>query len=124
MATAALHNISAGTFDRLLSITIGISAVTHVVILIAALVVPSMLASPPPQEEVIKIEMLVKDLPKGPNIGTQAPIKSQTAARTPDHSLPWKKKKEKVSGQMAMKKKTTRSTQKKLAITAVLRPKK
>lgn len=114
MVTATMKQMTIDNFDRLLSITIGISALLHVVVLVLGLVVPPLFASPPPPTDVIQIEMLVKDLPKGPNIGTQAPTKTQTAARAPDHTLPWKKKPEKVTGGMAMKKKAPKVKSKRL----------
>ena len=103
MTTLAMKNLVDDTFNRLFSIMVGVSAVAHVLFFIGGFVLPPLFTPKLPDQKVIQIEMIVQELPKGAKIGTQAPSKSQTAARAPDHSLPWKKKPEKLTG-MAMKK--------------------
>jgi TonB family protein len=104
MTSLALKNFGFESFDRFFGIMIAVSAGVHVFAFITTLIIPPFFSDKPPKENVIQIEMLVPNLPKGPNIGTQAPSKNVTAARTPDHSKPGQKKKVKTET-MAMKKK-------------------
>lgn len=104
-------------FNKLFTVAIGLSAVLHVALVVAALIVPPIFADKPSSEEnIIKIETLIKQLPKGPNVGTQAPTKSLTAAHRPDHRKASDIAKEKKikPGQMGLKKKTRKIESKRI----------
>lgn len=102
MSTRAANIISFDNFDKLFGFMIAVSAVSHLILLVLSLVVPPMF-SEPPKENVIQIHAVVNTLPKGPKIGTQAPTKTVTAARAPDHTIPWKTK-EKAIDKMGLNK--------------------
>ena len=97
--------ISQETFDKLFGIMIAVSAVVHVVLFATAILVPRMFHKPAPAPAIIEIDKLLTQLPKGPKIGTQAPIKNQTAAREPDHrkSVDIAKDNKREKSPMAMK---------------------
>jgi TonB family protein len=114
MATVALGQSNYDMFDRLFAVMIGASIAAHLILLITALVVPPLFNSDPEPEKVIQIEMLIKDLPKGPNIGTQASWKNVSAARAPDHRKAAERAKKEKHETMSMKKKAPKIKSKRL----------
>lgn len=100
-------------FDKLFTFMIAASAVIHLVVAVMVIFLPPVFSHEPPKENVIQVEMLIKDLPEGPKIGTQAPTKNVSAARAPDHTLPWKKKAEEKAA-MAMKQKSKKIQSKRI----------
>ncbi len=112
--TSAVLKTYAGldAFDRLFGVMIAASAVSHVIFFVLSLIVPPMFEKPP-VENIIQIHTIVNNLPKGPKIGTQAPTKTVSAARAPDHTIPWKTK-EKELGKMALNKRAPKIKSKRL----------
>lgn len=117
MTNVIVKEMNNDLFNKLFTIAVGISVALHVALVVVTLIVPPIFAQKhPPEENIIKIESLIKRLPKGANVGTQAPTKSQTAAHRPDHRKASDIAKEnKVKpGQMGMAKKTRKIESKRI----------